>query len=48
MSNIYYDPSEYGLEIFDMVEEPPDYDFNMLVVWKKISTGAFLFGEDSG
>ena len=46
--NIYYDPSDFGLEIvgeFDWSE--PDYSFDLCVVWKE-SRGVYWIGNDAG
>ena len=48
MSNPYYNPEEFGLEIvgeFDWSE--PDYSFDFCVVWKA-KRGEYWIGNDSG
>jgi hypothetical protein len=49
MSNIYYWPEEYGLEIIGEVDDPDAcYDFDLIVVWKRKDDGALFYGTDSG
>ncbi len=45
--NIYYHPEKFDLEIVDMIEDEPDYDFDMFVVWKD-KEGNLYYAEDSG
>lgn len=48
MSNIYYNPADFGLETvgeFDWAE--PDYSFDLCVVWKE-KRGRYFVGNDSG
>ena len=47
MSNIYYDPEDYGLKVFTSVEDEADYEFDMFVVWVD-EAGALFYAEDSG
>lgn len=47
MSNIYYTPEAFGLTIVAMVEREPNYDFDMVVVWKDQDGNAY-WGQDSG
>lgn len=48
MSNIYYNPEAFGLEVVgDFEWSEPDWSFDMLVVWKE-SRGKYWIGEDSG
>lgn len=46
--NLYYHPEKHGLEIFDMVEYPPCYDFDMCVVWRDVATDELFYAFDSG
>lgn len=49
MPNPYYNPAECGLEILETVDEPGmSYEFNMFVVWKRLSDGALFYASDSG
>jgi hypothetical protein len=48
MSNIYYHPEKCGLELLDVLEEPLDYEFNMLGLWRETSTGKMYWAQDSG
>lgn len=48
MSNIYYSPEEYGLEVVGAIERSGDcYQFDMVVVWKQ-ARGKYWIGQDSG
>lgn len=49
MSNAYYDPEKFGLEIVtDFERSEPSYSFDTgLVLWHK-DKEAFLFAQDSG
>lgn len=48
MANIYYNPEEFGLEIFGEIEEPPNYSFDKSVVWRDVTTDALYVAHDSG
>lgn len=49
MSNLYYNPEEFGLEIVDELEDPQaDYSFNKIVVWKHKETKKLFWASDSG
>ena len=48
MNNVYYSPERFGLKVMWMVEAEPDYDFDMVVVWKRVSDGALFWAHDSG
>lgn len=45
--SIYYNPKDASLEIVGSVEREPNYDFDMLVVWKN-AKGELFYGKDSG
>jgi hypothetical protein len=47
MSNVYYSPEDFGLEIVGTLEDEPNYDFNMVVVWKD-KDGVAYWAHDSG
>lgn len=48
MSNIYYDPEDFGLEVVGSFEwSEPCYSFDTLAVWKE-RRGRYWIGEDSG
>lgn len=47
MENIYYHPEDHKLEIVGMIEDEPNYSFDMFVVWKD-KEGNLYYGEDSG
>ena len=49
MSNIYYNPEDYGLEIVrDIDRSSGNYEFDQFVVWRNIETNEFYFATDSG
>jgi hypothetical protein len=48
MTNIYSDPAAFGYELVGMIEREPDYDFNMLCVWRQLSDGRLFWAEDAG
>lgn len=48
MSNIYYSPEDFGLEVVGVIERSDgDYQFDMVVVWKQ-ARGKYWIGQDSG
>lgn len=48
MSNIYYNPEAFGLEIVGEIEwDDEPYTFNMTVVWKE-RRGRYWIASDSG
>jgi hypothetical protein len=46
--NPYYNPEACGLVQMDTIEDEPDYDFNMVVVWQDTASKKYYFGADSG
>ena len=49
MSGVYYSPETYGLEtVAELDLSEPNYSFDLLVVWKRLSDGQLLYGTDSG
>lgn len=46
--NIYNNPENYGLEIFLTLEADLSYEFDMLVVWKRVADGKLFYKRDSG
>ncbi len=49
MSNVYYEPEEFGLELFGALDEPDlSYEFNMVAVWRDLETNRLYFAGDSG
>ena len=48
MNNIYYSPEDHGLKVMWQIEKEPEYDFDMTIVWKRISDGALFWASDSG
>lgn len=50
-NNVYYSPEQFGLVQVAMVEEEPNYDFHMFVVWKEEKGGKnarYYWASDSG
>jgi hypothetical protein len=48
VSNIYYQPAEFGLTTVGEVDYVPGcYEFDLLVVWQD-ANGRYFYGEDSG
>ena len=47
-NNPYYSPEKCGLEIIDELAKEPDYDFEMVIVWKDQQTGKLFWDSDSG
>ena len=49
MSDIYYSPESYGLEVFKVLNEPNmSYEFNMFVIWVDRKERKLFYGTDSG
>ena len=48
MRDFYYRPEKQGLAIFRELDEPLSYEFNMLVVWKRLSDDKLFYAMDSG
>lgn len=48
MSNIYYDPEKFGLEIIWKAEAELSYEFDIVAAWGSKATGAVYIGRDSG
>jgi len=48
MSNIYYNPEDFGLTIFGMVEQDLSYSFDMFVIWRNNDTDTLYYKTDSG
>lgn len=46
--NPYYSPSKCGLEIFESIDTAGSYEFDMLVVWKKLDDNTLWYDTDSG
>jgi hypothetical protein len=45
----YYSPENYGLEMIGNVNwDTNDYGFDMIVAWKRLEDGAFLWAADAG
>lgn len=49
MSNIYYNPDQFDMKIVGEIDwSDGNYQFDLTVVWQRISDNVFLFGEDEG
>jgi hypothetical protein len=49
VSNIYYDPNDFGLEIFEHIEDDNAcYSFDDFIIWRRLEDGKLFFGQDSG
>lgn len=49
MSNVYYDPAEFGLVSVDVLDEGGlSYEYNTLIVLKHTATGRVFYAQDSG
>jgi hypothetical protein len=47
-TNPYYSPEKCGLEILEFIDTAGSYEFDMLVVWKKLDDGTLWWDADSG
>ena len=47
MSNVYYDPKEFGLTVIAELSEDESYEFDMTVVWQH-EDGTIYWDHDSG
>jgi len=48
-ANIYFEPEESGLKIFEMAQDSDlSYAFDMFVIWEDIKTGDLYYASDSG
>lgn len=47
-NNPYYSPEECGLELFEQIDTGESYEFDMLVVWKKLDDNTLWWDTDSG
>ena len=49
MSNVYYHPEDFGLEIFEEInDDNASYSFDDFVIWRRKEDGRLLFASDSG
>lgn len=49
MSNVYYDPEYFGLEIFEEINDDHEsYSFDDFVIWKRKEDGKLFYASDSG
>jgi hypothetical protein len=48
MSNVYYNPEDFGLEVVGSVDVGEMYEFDMFVVFRETATGRIGYATDSG
>lgn len=49
MSNVYYDPEDYGLKIVATMDfSDGGYEFDYLVVWRSVKNNKWYYAEDAG
>lgn len=48
MSNIYYNPEDFGLKVVGEVEYVDGYEFDRRVVWRHKATGKLYTARDAG
>lgn len=48
MSNIYYNPEHFGLEIVDDIDFADAYEYDMVVVWYHQATNKYYWDSESG
>lgn len=49
MGDMYYTPEQHGLQMIGQIDWSDGcYQFSLTVVWRRVSDGALLYGEDSG
>ena len=48
MHNIYDSPEKFGLEILTVISERGGYDFDLVVVWRRIEDRTLWWAWDSG
>lgn len=49
MSNVYYNPEEFGLVLVNCLDEPNlSYEYNTLIVLQHTATKRLFFAQDSG
>ncbi len=45
----YYNPADFGLETVGEIDfSSGEYEFDLTVIWRRISDGAFVYADDSG
>lgn len=47
-ANPYYNPEKCQLEIIAEASKDPDYDFNMIIVWRDVVSDEIFWARDSG
>lgn len=48
MSNVYYNPGEFGLTTVGEIDAGGGYEFDTFAVWQDNGTGRLWYAEDSG
>lgn len=46
--NPYYNPEKCGLDIFETVDTGGSYEFDMLVIWRKLDDNTLWYATDAG
>ena len=46
--NPYYNPEKCGLEIFEQVDTGGHYEYDMLVIWRKLDDFTLWYDTDAG
>lgn len=46
--NPYYSPEKCGLEIFEDIDTAGSYEYDMIVIWKRLSDNTLWWDSDSG
>lgn len=47
-NNPYYYPDQCGLEIFENIDTGESYEFDMIVIWRKLDDNTMWWDVDSG
>ena len=48
MSNVYSNPAEFGLELLWEADAGEAYEFDKIVIWRRLNSASLLIGTDSG
>lgn len=48
MSNVYYDPEDFGLKVIGEVDYNEGYEFDKRVVWRHKESGKLYTARDAG
>lgn len=47
-ANPYYDPEKFDLEVLAVIDSGEAYEFDLLVVWRRLADHALFWQQDSG